>query len=62
MVTDRYNYAEFDDGQKMLFDLRTDPDENVNLADSPEHKDEVKRLGSVLRGGWKKILPQGAIP
>jgi len=62
VVTDRYNYAEFDDGPKMLFDLKDDPDENVNLANSPKHKDEVKRLGSVLRGGWKKNLPQGATP
>ena len=62
VLTDRHNYAEFDDGSKMLFDLKADPDENVNLANSPEHKDEVKRLGSVLRGGWKKNLPQGATP
>ena len=27
VLTDRYNYAEFDDGSKMLFDLKADPDE-----------------------------------
>ena len=42
----------------MLFDLKADPDENVNLADSPEHKNEVKRLGRILKGGWRGVLPQ----
>lgn len=58
VVTDRYNYAEFDEGQKMLFDLKADPDENVNLANSPEHKDEVKRLGRILKDGWRGVLPE----
>ena len=51
VVTDSYNFAEFDDGQKMLFDLKADPDENVNLAASPEHKKTLYRLGKMLKDG-----------
>jgi iduronate 2-sulfatase len=57
LVTNKFNYAEFDDGQKMLFDLSADPDENVNLATSPEHKKNLNRLGNMLRDGWRKALP-----
>ena len=57
VVTDRYNYAEFDDGQKMLFDLRSDPDENVNLVASPKYKKPLNRLGNMLRDGWRSVLP-----
>ena len=59
LVTSRYNYAEFKDGEKMLYDLSVDPDENVNLAKSPKQKDNLKRLGDLMRGGWKKALPSG---
>ena len=57
VVTDRYNYAEFDDGQTMLFDLRTDPDENVNLVASPKYKKTLNRLGKILEDGWSSVLP-----
>jgi len=59
LVTSRYNYVEFKDGEKMLYDLSVDPDENVNLAKSPKQKDNLKRLGDLMRGGWKKALPSG---
>ena len=57
LITNQFNYAEFDDGQKMLFDLRADPNENVNLADSPEYKKTLNRLGNMLREGWRSVLP-----
>ena len=57
LITHQFNYAEFDDGQKMLFDLKKDPDENVNLAASPEHKKTLNRLGKMLKGGWREVLP-----
>ena len=57
VVTDRYNYAEFDDGSKMLFDLTADPDENVNVAASPELKSNLNQQGKILREGWTKVLP-----
>ncbi|MDC0156435.1 sulfatase [Verrucomicrobia bacterium] len=57
LITHQFNYAEFDDGQKMLFDLKKDPDENVNLAASPEHKKTLNRLAKMLKGGWREVLP-----
>ena len=57
VVTDRYNYAEFDDGSKMLFDLTADPDENVNVAASLELKSNLNQHGKILREGWTKVLP-----
>jgi len=59
LVTNRFNYAEFKDGEKMLYDLTVDPQENVNLANSPKQKDNLKRLGDLMRAGWKKALPAG---
>lgn len=59
LITNRFNYAEFNNGQKMLFDLKKDPDENVNLANSPKQKDNITRLGELLQAGWKKALPAG---
>ena len=60
LVNNQFNYAEFNDGKKMLFDLKTDPDENVNLAASPEHKKTLNRLGKMLKDGWIKVLPSEA--
>ncbi len=36
-----------------LYDHRTDPDENVNIAAKPEHKGLVARISKMLRDGWK---------
>jgi hypothetical protein len=41
----------------MLFDLKADPDENINLAASPEHEKTLNRLGKMLKDGWIKLLP-----
>ena len=60
LVTNRYNYAEFKNGEKMLFDLNSDPDENVNLATSPKQKENLKRLGRILKDGWRGVLPPTA--
>ncbi len=49
VITERYNYAEFKNGDRMLFDLKTDPDENVNIAEDGEHQDLVKELSERLR-------------
>jgi iduronate 2-sulfatase len=57
VITPRFNYAQFNDGQKMLFDLSVDPDENVNLTPAPEQKENLERLGNMLRDGWRKVLP-----
>ncbi|MBT3637247.1 MAG: sulfatase [Opitutae bacterium] len=62
LITNRFNYAEFDDGQKMLFDLKADPDENVNLAASPEYNKTLNRLGKILKNGWRSVLPPETKP
>ena len=41
----------------MLFDLKAEPDENINLATSPEHIKTPKRLGKILKDGWRESLP-----
>ena len=57
VITERYNYAEFKNGEKMLFDLERDADENNNVAGAPEHKELVKQLSQLLNSGWKHALP-----
>ena len=57
VITKRYNYAEFKNGEKMLFDLENDAAENVNIAGEAEHQDRVKQLSQMLAGDWKSALP-----
>lgn len=40
-----------------LYDHETDPAENVNLADKPEHAETLKRLREQLEAGWKAVAP-----
>ena len=54
LITQRYNYAEFSNGEKMLFDLEKDPAENVNIVAAPEHQSLVASLGELLRIGTSK--------
>lgn len=55
--TDRYLYTEWSKGNKvshrMLFDHKTDPLENINIAGTPQAKDTVDRLSRILQAGWK---------
>jgi iduronate 2-sulfatase len=57
--TDRYLYTEWRKGQKvthrMLFDHKTDPQENTNIAAAPEAKETVDKLSKLLQAGWKSI-------
>jgi len=57
--TDRYLYTEWKKGGKvihrMLFDHKTDPQENTNIAAAPEAKETVKKLSKLLQAGWKSI-------
>ena len=57
LITPRYNFVRFKDGEKMLFDLRADPEENLNLAIFPQQKENLARLEKMLRAGWKDALP-----
>jgi iduronate 2-sulfatase len=54
--TDRYRLTLYSDKQgritdRMLYDHREDPHENLNLAGQPEHRETVERLTRQLRAG-----------
>ncbi len=58
MRTDRYRFTQWlVPGTKFrayeLYDHRSDPDENVNLAGAPDHKQLVSELKKKLHAGWK---------
>jgi len=57
IVTHRYSYTEFENGEKMLYDLQKDPAENVNIAADPENQMLVTQLSQMLKNGWKSVLP-----
>ena len=57
VITERYNYAEFKNGEKMLYDLEKDAAENVNIAGEAERQELVKQLSELLAGDWKMALP-----
>ena len=71
MVTERYHYVEWrtwDDDRKLageiqgreLYDNRTDPEENVNVAGLAENAQLIQQLSAKLASGWKAALPPGA--
>lgn len=41
-----------------LYDQKTDPDENVNLAGKPEYAKLAARLTAQLKRGWKAAMPR----
>lgn len=62
MRTDRYRYTEWSKPGESpvgveLYDHQQDPDENVNLADQPEHKKLIAELSKQLHAGWRGALP-----
>jgi arylsulfatase A-like enzyme len=64
MRTSRYRYTQWrrgGDGRVMgreLYDHKTDPGENTNIAADPENADLVRRLDTKLQKGWKSALPE----
>ena len=62
MRTDRYRYTEWaepgaEPAAREVYDHRTDPEENVNIANLPENKALVEELARKLKNGWKGALP-----
>ena len=57
VITERYNYAEFDNGEKMLYDLQNDAAENFNISGLEENQKLVQQLSRVLKEGWQKAKP-----
>jgi arylsulfatase A-like enzyme len=50
IVTADYSYTEWSGGkQRMLFDLKKDPDENINVAEDPNYKEVVKELSANIK-------------
>lgn len=63
MRTDRYRLTEWTvAGKKFsefeLYDYKTDPHGNDNLAKKPEFAGKVKELAKQLHGGWQGALPR----
>ena len=44
----RYNYAEWEKGNRMLFDHQIDVEENKNRANDPSYKNIIKDMSSFL--------------
>jgi arylsulfatase A-like enzyme len=64
MRTDRYRFTRWvqrDDHEKVeaveLYDHRTDPDENVNIADDPKNAELVRQLTEQWNKGWRGSRP-----
>jgi iduronate 2-sulfatase len=48
VTTKDFTYTEYGKKERMLFDRRKDPDENVNVAEKPEYQETVKKLSRLL--------------
>lgn len=46
--TEHWRYIRYEDGSEELYDHRVDPNEWVNLANKPEHKETKQRLASLI--------------
>ena len=62
MRTDRYRYVEWVNKKggwsvRELYDHRTDPAENVNIADRSENATLLADLGRQMKAGWKAAVP-----
>ena len=62
--TNRYRFTRWtrtNDSKKLggleLYDHKSDPQENVNIANTRENADLVKRLTVQLAAGWRAALP-----
>ena len=53
VTTPEFSYTEWDNKQRMLFDLKKDPGENINVSENPEYKEKVEELSNLLDHGLK---------
>jgi len=67
MVTERYHYVEWftwDNDRKLrgemvgreLYDLESDPRENISIAGFPENKELIRSLSRKLESGWRSAI------
>ena len=62
MRTDRYRFTEWlvpgtEFRAYELYDHRSDPEENVNLAGRTEHRQLIEDLKAKSYAGWKNAVP-----
>ncbi len=60
MRTDQYRYTEWGNNGENgieLYDYQENPNETVNIVESPENKELVTDLGEQLQAGWIGALP-----
>lgn len=53
MRDSQFQLLVFDNGERLLFDLESDPEETADLSTSPEHQATFERLeasGRAIRG------------
>ncbi len=65
VITRDYDYSEYevdDRKQAMLFDLKNDPEENVNVADDPRYQAALEHMAQLLHDGWQAVTPGQALP
>jgi arylsulfatase A-like enzyme len=48
VITERYAFTRYSDGESMLYDHKKDPKENRNVATNPEYKDVVAKMRKLL--------------
>jgi choline-sulfatase len=66
--TERYRYVQWtkNDSDEVvareLYDLKTDPQENENIAKLPEHRERIIKLAVQLKAGWKAAVPPKHAP
>lgn len=49
VVTKRFTYTLFENGEEMLYDLKKDPQENINIAGHPEYKTTIQQMRNHLQ-------------
>jgi arylsulfatase A-like enzyme len=55
VITKKYIYTEYKSGDKMLYDLDKDPNENKNVVNLPDYQDIKKRLSKRLNEFKKEV-------
>ena len=61
--TERYRYTEWQDRESgevrawELYDHQKDPQENVNVINRSEYAEDIRKLDSIMRQGWRGALP-----
>ncbi len=48
LITQKFNYSLYENGEEMLYNLEIDPEENTNLATDPDYTEKLKELRSTL--------------